>query len=737
MMPKPVRAPAMAFTGSLSVALLMGTTALAQTAPAMTAAATPAAAAAAASNPQPMLEEIVVTADRKGYGAELVQAGSFRGARTIDTPLTISVIPNQVLVSQQALGLLDALKNTAGVTQAQTSPTVYNNLAIRGINVENRGNYRLDSSLPIINLIDLPLEDKERVEALKGASALYYGFTTPAGIINMTMKRPTPGPYAMLRVFGDDHGSIGGHIDAGDTWGPLGARINLVNADVNSGIDKTEGHRTLLSGAFDFRPIERLTISLDLQHIEKTVPEPTIWLLTAPKSTPTNLYPQVTLPPLLDPSTNLGSEWMKNVAKEDNILGHVNYKLTDQWDVTFDAGESKLHRTRRFSTFNPTNLATGAGTTTVSLQNRNEYVNKNIRGEVAGTFYTGPLLHEILFGASRNERTQFNANQTKVTAAQNFLTPHEIAETPLGPSVGVTTGIVDIGYYVFDRIKYQEWLQVLAGVRYSDYTETNRTTKATTFHATPTSKSFGVVLKPRSWASVYGTYIEGLESTPAAPLSAVNAGEQLPATESTQWEGGIKLEPTRGLLFQAAYFDIDRASTFVNAQNIYVQDGRARYRGVEASLTGEVTQDLSVYASAQYLDAKQVSGAPTVITTSPTGVVSVTPTSVGRYIENTPKETFSLSGEYRLSKYVEGLSFNAGVFYVGKRALNSLNQAWVPGYTLVNIGAAYQRELFGHPTTFRINADNVANEKYWASTGTLFLAQGAPSTVKFSVSTEF
>ncbi|MBY0511975.1 MAG: TonB-dependent receptor plug domain-containing protein, partial [Rhodospirillaceae bacterium] len=117
----------------------------------------------------PVLEEIVVTADRKNsFSADLVQAGSFRGARQLDTPLTVAVIPDAVLQSQQAQSLLDAMKNTAGVTFSQVSPAVYSNLAIRGILVENRGNYRMNGVLPIINLTDLPLEDKDRVEALKG-----------------------------------------------------------------------------------------------------------------------------------------------------------------------------------------------------------------------------------------------------------------------------------------------------------------------------------------------------------------------------------------------------------------------------------------------------------------------------------------------------------------------------------------------------------------------------------------
>ncbi len=157
--------------------------------------------------------------------------------------------------------------------------------------MDNRGNYRLDGTLPIVNLIDLPLEDKDRVEALKGASALYYGFTTPSGIINLTMKRPTHAPFVDSDTFGDDNGGVGEHVDANDWWGIFGARLNAVYAKVDSGIDNTEGQRALLSGAFDIRPTDKLAIQVDLEHIEKTVPEPTVFLLAAPKSTAANLYP--------------------------------------------------------------------------------------------------------------------------------------------------------------------------------------------------------------------------------------------------------------------------------------------------------------------------------------------------------------------------------------------------------------------------------------------------------------
>src|SRR5262245_32943901 len=104
-------------------------------------------ASATSGSDSPILDEIVVAADRRGsYSADLVQAGSFRGARQLDTPLTVNVVPDALIQSQQAQSLLDALRNTAGVSPSQVTTTVYSNLAIRGIRVENRTNYRLNGT---------------------------------------------------------------------------------------------------------------------------------------------------------------------------------------------------------------------------------------------------------------------------------------------------------------------------------------------------------------------------------------------------------------------------------------------------------------------------------------------------------------------------------------------------------------------------------------------------------------
>lgn len=129
------------------------------------------AAESSSAEPGAVLDEIIVTADRKGsFSADYVQAGTFRNARVIDTPLTVAVFTRELLDAQQALSLGDTVRNTAGVSASQINSVIYSNLSIRGIAANNITNYRLNGVLPIINLVDMPLENKDRVEVLKGAS---------------------------------------------------------------------------------------------------------------------------------------------------------------------------------------------------------------------------------------------------------------------------------------------------------------------------------------------------------------------------------------------------------------------------------------------------------------------------------------------------------------------------------------------------------------------------------------
>ena len=102
-----------------------------------------------------------------------------------------------------------------------------------------------------------PLEDKESIEVLNGASALLYGFANPAGVVNYIPKRPTAERLTRLTVgdYGGEqtfaHGDFGGRLDEAGHWG---YRLNLLGVNDGETSVRNQHHgRYLLSAALEGR----------------------------------------------------------------------------------------------------------------------------------------------------------------------------------------------------------------------------------------------------------------------------------------------------------------------------------------------------------------------------------------------------------------------------------------------------------------------------------------------------
>ncbi|WP_298671412.1 TonB-dependent receptor [uncultured Sphingomonas sp.] len=655
-------------------------------------------------------EDVVVTADRQdSFGADFVQAGTFRDARLLDTPLTVAVMTKELLDAQQARSVIDAVRNTPGVTQAQINTSIYSNLAIRGITLSNFANVRWNGVLPIINLVEQPIESKDRIEVLKGAAGLYYGFATPSGIVNLVTERPTAAPITQVSVTGDSNGSIGTDVDISRSFGNGGIRVNAGTFLLETGVRLTSGERHFATAAFDWQPLAGLEVLLDAEYIYKTITEPTEFSLSAVNGV-------VTLPPLQSPSTNLGGKWMQGRGWETNLLARVNYTFAPSWRLSTAIGQSFLSRDRAYSSFGSYDLATGNGIVSVAQTRGNDYRNVIYRADVSGTFRTGPIRHDLLVGAAYLTRNSNVPTAVRRSFAQNLYNPVPIPQQAPAPRIIPNPSRTeDLGLYIFDRASLGDWLQATIGYRKTDYRDVSRTSR---YSIKPDTFSYGVMVKPTAWASLYGNYIEGLEPGPIAQQIANNAGEILPAAVSKQYEAGAKIEPMRGLLLTGAYFHIKRPSAYLNSANFYVQDGEAVYQGAEFSGVGELIPNLSISGSAMLLDAKQQSGAANV---------------VGKRIENVAKFSGSLFLEYRVPQ-VSGLRVSAGVFHVGRRAVNALNQGFVPGYETFDAGASYAFDLLGKQAMLRVYGENITGKRYWASTGSSLLAQGLPMSVKFAFS---
>lgn len=676
------------------------------------------------------MDEVRVRSERsRSFTSKTVQVGTFRDQDPLDVPLTNNVVTREVLDAQGSRTLYGALRNTAGVTRSQLTGSTYDNISVRGILVDNQRNYRLNGSLPIINLIDTPLENKERVEVLKGASSLYYGLVPPSGIVNFVTKRAGSAPVTSVATSLNDHGAVDAHVDIARRFGTddaMGLRVNAAAGKEEIGIDHYKGDRSLLSLAYDWRLSRVINLKADIEHYRKNVSEQAALGLYA-RSDTARTTPLV--PPLTDNRRNLAGEWQRYDAEATNMLLRSDISLSDDWVLTLETGQAVTKRDRHYSNFQfntPADVATGNGTLNISFSRGQRFENTNHRAELLGRLATGAVTHELTVGATVNEREGLLGESASASVSQNYYAPVTIAPTAPGAwrSSGITE-TTDKGAYVFDRMAFGERWQLLVGWRYSDYRNSSTSSGAPqVYEVDDTSPNVSLMYKPTPDVSLYASYLEGLEDTGVAPLNRANAGEVLPPAVNKQKEVGVKARVLPGLLVQAALFDIQRSQTTVDAANRFVIGGRSDYRGLELSASGEFGRHWALLASALLMDAEI------------TRVGSSNAMELGKTPENTPRRTFSLFGEYRVPA-LPGLALNAGLYHVGKRAVNNLNQAYVGSYTTLSLGSRYATKWNGTPVTLQANVDNATDREYWSTTGNTLLGAGLPRTLRLAAKFDF
>lgn len=167
-----------------------------------------------------------------GFKASLTSIGSRNDADLIDVPQSVSVVTRELMDSQQALNVEDAVRNVAGVVLVETSAALPL-FQIRGF---YSGNGLIDG-MPNSNagLGDLPpLVGLERVEVIKGPQSILgdSNGNTFGGLVNVTTKQPQSQP---LREISYTLGEQGQAQAALDMTGPLGHVSGLTYRLVASG----------------------------------------------------------------------------------------------------------------------------------------------------------------------------------------------------------------------------------------------------------------------------------------------------------------------------------------------------------------------------------------------------------------------------------------------------------------------------------------------------------------------
>ena len=152
--------------------------------------------------------------------------------------------------------------------------------------------------------------------------------------------------------------------------------------------------------------------------------------------------------------------------------------------------------------------------------------------------------------------------------------------------------------------------------------------------------------------------------------------------------------------------------------------GKARSRGLELDVAGQLTRRVSVQAS---YTANQ-----TIITDDP---VSGTQ---GKRLSGAAPQFASAWLKYDLTPdAASGLSFGAGATASAQRQGDDFNTWQLPGYARFDLMASFRRPVGGALLTARLNIVNVSDKVYFDHGGYGFAAYGAPRTLQGAIRVEF
>lgn len=496
--------------------------------------ATPANAA-----PATELQTVTVKAQAEApYKADTVSSPKFTQP-LVDTPQTITVIKKEVLQEQGAVTLMEALRNTPGITMQMGE----NGNTSQGDTFQMRG-FSTQSSTFVDGIRDLGAVTRdtfnlEAVEVVKGPAGADIGRGAAAGYINLVSKLPAR----------DNASSASVMVGTADK--------NRITLDVNQGINETSAFRINVlqqqSGVDDRFFVQNRSVGIAPsiafglgtktrvyvygQHVSQdNVPDggiPTIGMPgyyanpvynhdndSGSNATPTRRTPEgdalaaaYTKGARVDRNNFYGSAWdyEKVVADmltakveadvgEASVLSNTTRFGQNRWErvITGINGPSLSRATvgtyadpvnlTGFTpgTDNPNNPATW--TVSRSVQGTDQ-VNEIIANStnLATSFKTGSIQHDLTTGmelAIESQRTNTMgggsapaANLYKPYAYDAFVKPKLTGAY----SEGETT---TAALYVFDTLKILESLQLTGGVRVEHYvTESDALTEVTSSNA--------------------------------------------------------------------------------------------------------------------------------------------------------------------------------------------------------------------------------------------------------------
>lgn len=702
------------------------------------------------------LDTIVITADQSmPYSSAKVNVEGFATDSLQKIPASVSVITADLIAEQHARVLSDVIKNDASIGDGYAAIGYYPNFVSRGFALDLASSYLINGNV-IRGEQNVALENKERVEILKGISAIQSGMSTPGGVVNYVTKRPKD--IQALTFSADQHGQFSVATDLGSFLGEeqqFGYRLNLVNEQIESYVDHVEGERYLAALALDWKTSEQSKLEFDLEAQR-----------SEQKSVPGYQLLDGKVPQNVKWDRLLGYQtWGKPVTIDSLNTGlKYSYALNDDWNLGLVAAHSKS-KVDDYSTFAWGCYATvceynGLGNTFDANGNYDIYDYRNphdtfktnqFKVKLDGVIDTNWAQHYLNFditqtnksrdrypGLNRNIYTHLYENPEDIDIAGNIYEDPLQVEQQLG-DVGPYFKALDskqTAFTVLDRIEWNEKWSTLIGGKWIELDEQahaydaegKQVIKVRDTYLGKFLPQFAVSYSPVESTTLYAAYAKGLSDGKTAPWFAENAAETLAPIYSEQYEIGLK-QQIKQFLFTASIFDLRQDNQYTKPTDtgfMFVQEGEQHSRGLELGINGALTDDLALTSSLAWTKAR---------------LENVEMVEYGNHqAQNVPEVRFATHLRYNVPS-IEGFTVLAGSQYSSSKYANKEGTAKVAGYSVVDLGAAYQFKLNTTDALLRLNINNLFNKKYWRDAGEFlgdnYLFLGSPRTATLSFNLNF
>ena len=728
--------------------------------PATTAAPKPAAPAQLI---PPVTTTVVVHGDAaNAYLPEAVTVGTLDGATLAETPLSATVVTRELLNDQGARLLSDVVKNDASIGDDYVPVGYYGDYEIRGLTIDLATGLEING-MTIAGEQDVPLENKERVEFLKGIAGVESGVASAGGLIDYVTKRPAAIKAVDLAT--DQRGSTYGAVDLGSLFGrqkQLGARVNLAGEKIQSYMTDTNGWRAVGAGAADWKLSSKAILKGDFEYQHKVERDGSGYQLLGGTTVPNinQIYPSTMLgdqpwgPPDTYDTFNTGARLDYTLPHNWTAFAAASYSHSlIQDNVIYAYGSSLDPATYLPNCPNAPDAVAyffcPDGTYGIyDYRDPNELrIDAQSEAIITGHIKTGAIKHDVTIGGELFLRSVQLPGAPPPNAPDNiqngavyaYIGQENIYQpiTPFPMEIDSITNTPDqagprtlaednhqSSAVLQDRVHLPGHFQLLAGGRFDSVLDHNYTAPLKSGELNLTDKTiwlpqYAITFNPVNDLILYGNYGVMLSLGPQAPFWA--GGYFLSPFYTRQAEVGAKYEPSQRILLTTALFHMRTPFFYPIGNTDFESDGRETHDGIELNAEGKAANWLRLTASAMAMNAISSD--------------SSTPSYNNKQIINVPHLHTTMFADLALP-HLRGLHLLPGWSYTGRKEATRDDAVSVPSYNLFNLGARYTPGGEQGRVTFRLYANNISDKRYWSDTGAsygdTFIWLGAPTTVRLS-----